>query len=156
MIRDCVVKALRSAVKVQDRQRMSTLRLMMAAIKDRDITLRSNGTSDGVSDSELLDVFGCMVKQRREAVSVYEEAGRPDLAEREQAEVSVISEFLPLQLEGDEMRTACEQIVMELGATSLKDMGRVMGALKKRYAGQIDFTVANTIVRSQLGEVVSS
>lgn len=130
---------------------MSTLRLISAAIKDRDIQNRTAGRGEGVSDEEVLDILAKMVKQRRESVQIYEEAGRIELAEREQREIVVIQEFLPRQLSDDEARMAVRAVIDELGAVGLKDMGRVMGVLKERHAGQMDFARASAIAKELLG-----
>ena len=148
-MRDRISAALKQAIKDQEKRRMSTLRLVTAAIKDRDIAARSVG-KNGVSDSEILDILAKMIKQRRESVKTYEEAGRLELAAQEQEEIDIIDEFLPQQLSEDEVRKACEEMVAELGAEGLKDMGRTMGALKERYAGQMDFALAGQIVKEML------
>ncbi len=149
-LREQVNDALKTAVKAQDRIRMSTLRLINAAIKDRDIQNRTAGRVKGVSDDEVLDILVKMVKQRRESVQIYEEAGRIELAEREQHEIDVIQEFLPRQLGEEEAKAAVKAIIEELGAEGLKDMGRVMGALKERYAGQMDFASASAMAKELL------
>ncbi|QPC41384.1 GatB/YqeY domain-containing protein [Kaustia mangrovi] len=150
-LREQVNDALKTAVKAQDRIRVSTLRLINAAIKDRDIQNRTAGRVKGVSDDEVLDILVKMVKQRRESVQIYEEAGRIELAEREQREIDVIQEFLPRQLGEEEARAAVKAVIGELDAEGLKDMGRVMGALKERYAGQMDFARASAMAKELLG-----
>lgn len=150
-IRERINLALKDAVKAQDKPRMSTLRLINAAIKDRDIAARTGGKSDGVGDAEVLEILSKMVKQRREAATTYEEAGRLELAEQEQTEISIISDFLPRQLDSEQMEAACKEVVGELGATGLKDMGRTMGALKERFSGQMDFGKASAVVKKLLG-----
>ncbi len=141
--------ALKAAIKAQDKRRMPTLRLITAAIKDRDIAARSNG-KDGVSDAEVLDILSKMIKQRRESVKTYEDAGRLELAQQEQDEIDIIQEFLPKQLSEVETRQACREVMDELGCAGLKDMGRTMGALKERYAGRMDFSKASQIVKELL------
>ena len=143
-------EALKEAVKSQDKIRVSTLRLITAAIKDRDIAARSADSGDGVSDDQILDILAKMVKQRQEAATTYEEAGRLELAEQERAEILVIEEFLPTQLSEDEVASAVASAITEIGAESLKDMGKVMGALKSKYAGQMDFGKASGLVKQQL------
>ncbi len=128
---------------------MSTLRLVNAAIKDRDIAARSNG-QEGVSDREVLDILAKMIKQRRESIKMYEEAGRLELAQGEREEIDIITPFLPKQLSEEEVSKACKDVVDEIGAEGLKDMGRVMGTLKERYAGQMDFAKAGAIVKELL------
>jgi uncharacterized protein YqeY len=150
-MREKISTALKEAVKAQDKRRMSTLRLISAAIKDRDIAARTKDQSDGVSDAELLEILSKMIKQRRDAITMYEEAGRLELAAQEQEEIAIIEDFLPRQLAEDEIRNACETAVNDIGAQSLKDMGRVMGALKGEYAGQMDFSKASAVIKSLLG-----
>lgn len=150
-MRDQINTSLKEAVKAQDKRRISTLRLIKAAIKDRDIAARGNGNDEGVSDDEILEILAKMIKQRRESVQTYEEAGRLELAEQESEEIDIIASYLPKQLDDDEIRDGCAQIVEELGAEGLKDMGRTMSALKERYAGQMDFSKASAIVKELLG-----
>ena len=144
-------EALKEAVKSQDKIRVSTLRLITAAIKDRDIAARSADSGDGVTDEQILEILAKMVKQRQEAAATYEEAGRLELAEQERAEILVIEEFLPTQLSDDEIQNAVDEAIAQTGAESLKDMGKVMGALKGKYAGQMDFGKAGGLVKQQLG-----
>ena len=148
-MRESFDAALKAAIKAQDKRRMSTLRLIMAAIKDRDIAARSNG-EDGVSDSVVLEILSKMIKQRHESVQTYEDAGRLELAQQEQEEIDIIQSFLPQQLSEEETQQACREVVTELGCGGLKDMGRTMGALKERYAGQMDFSKASQIVKDLL------
>lgn len=143
-------EALKEAVKSQDKIRVSTLRLITAAIKDRDIAARSADSGDGVTDEQILEILAKMVKQRQEAATTYEEAGRLELAEQERAEICVIEEFLPQQLSEDEIATAVAAAIADLGADSLKDMGKVMASLKGKYAGQMDFGKASGLVKQQL------
>lgn len=149
-IRDRIDAALKQAIKAQEKVRMSTLRLILAAIKDRDIAARTAGKQGGVSDAEVLDILAKMIKQRRESVETYENAGRLELAEREQSEIEVISDFLPRQLDEPAMEKACGEVVAEIKADGLKDMGRTMNALKERYAGQMDFSKASGLVKRLL------
>jgi uncharacterized protein YqeY len=144
-------EALKAAVKSQDKIRIATLRLITAAIKDRDIAARTADNRDGVSDEEILQVLAKMVKQRHEAATTYEEAGRLELAEQERSEIAVIEEFMPSQLDEDAMSAAVDAALAELGADSLKDMGKVMGRLKDKYAGQMDFGKAGALVKEKLG-----
>jgi uncharacterized protein YqeY len=144
-------EALKAAVKSQDKIRISTLRLMTAAIKDRDIAARTADNRDGVSSDEILQILAKMVKQRQEAATTYEEAGRLELAEQERAEIVVIEEFLPAQLGDEDIAAAVNEAIAETGAASLKDMGKVMGVLKGKYAGQMDFGKAGGLVKKQLG-----
>jgi len=143
-------EALKTAVKAQDKIRVSTLRLILAAIKDRDIAARSADNGDGVSDDQILEILAKMVKQRQEAATTYEEAGRLELAEQERAEILVIEEFLPAQLSDEDVASAVDAACTEVGAQSLKDMGKVMGVLKGKYAGQMDFGKAGGLVKQRL------
>jgi len=149
-MREKITVSLKDAIKAKDEIRVSTLRLIQAAIKDRDIAARSGDSRDGVSDDEILQILSKMIKQRRESSQTYEEAGRLDLAERETKEIDVIEEFMPRQLSGEETESACKGVVTELEAAGLKDMGKCMGALKERYAGQMDFGKASGIVKALL------
>jgi uncharacterized protein YqeY len=146
-----IAEALKTAVKNQDKVRVSTLRLIVAAIKDRTIAARTADNGDGITDAQIMDILAKMVKQRQEAATTYEEAGRLELAEQERAEIGVIEEFLPRRLDADEMALAVQQAIEEMEAASLKDMGKVMGALKGRYAGQMDFGQAGALVKEKLG-----
>jgi hypothetical protein len=150
-IRDHINGALKDAVKAQQKLRMSTLRLINAAIKDRDIAGRTHGQDKGVPDTELLAILAKMIKQREESAKTYEEAGRLELAQQEREEIEIIMDFLPKQLGEDEVRAACEAVVGELNAEGLKDMGRTMAVLKERHAGQMDFGKASKIVKELLG-----
>lgn len=142
--------ALKEAVKAQDKIRSATLRLVMAAVKDRDIAARSDDNHEGVNDAEILDILAKMVRQRTKSATTYEEAGRVDLAERERAEIDIIEEFMPAQLDALAIEKAVEDIVSQTAASSLKDMGRVMAALKEAYAGQMDFGQASALVKQKL------
>ncbi|MGD9828304.1 MAG: GatB/YqeY domain-containing protein [Hyphomicrobiaceae bacterium] len=148
-MRERINDALKSAMKAQNKRRMSTLRLVTAAIKDRDIAARSSG-KERITDGEILDVLAKMIKQRRESVETYEGAGRLELAEQEKEEITIIEEFLPRQLSEAETRAAVEAVMAEIGAQGLKDMGRTMAALKERFQGQMDFTKASALVKDAL------
>lgn len=150
-LRDQIMQAMKDAMKAGDKPRLSTVRLMQSAIKDKDIASRTDGRNDGVSDAEILEVFTKMVKQRRESAELYEKGGRADLVAQERGEIAVIEEFMPQQLGDAETKAAVEAIVKELGATSIKDMGKVMAALKTQYAGQMDFGKAGGVVKGLLG-----
>lgn len=141
--------ALKAAIAAQDKRRMSTLRLIKAAVKDRDNAARSNG-KDGVSDAEVLNILSKMVEQRRESVKSYADSGRLELAQQEQEEIDIIRDFLPKQLSEEETRQACREVMNELGCGGLKDMGRTMGTLKQRYAGRMNFSRASQIVKELL------
>ncbi|MDR3498743.1 MAG: GatB/YqeY domain-containing protein [Parvibaculum sp.] len=150
-LRASITEAVKEAMKAGDKSRLSALRLMQSSIKDRDIASRTDGRNDGVSDAELMDLFAKMVKQRRESADLYEKGGRPELAASERAEIAVIESFMPKQMSEAETRAAVEAVMKEIGASSVKDMGRVMGELKKRYAGQMDFGQVGAIAKGLLG-----
>jgi len=150
-MREQINEALKAAVKQQDKRRMSTLRLINAAIKDRDIAARSSDKSS-VSDAEVMEILAKMVKQRHESIKTYTEGGRPELAQQEQEEIDIIQSFLPKQLSEDETRAAVSELMDEIGCEGLRDMGKTMGALKQRYTGQMDFSLASRIVKEQIQE----
>ena len=141
--------ALKEAQKSQDKTRIGTLRLISAAVKDRDIAARGAG-KDPVSDIEITEILSKMIKQRNESASIYEQGGRLELAEQERNESMVISEFLPEQLCDDGVKQACAEIVQTTGAEGLRDMGKCMNALKAEYAGKMDFSKASSIVKGML------
>jgi uncharacterized protein YqeY len=149
-LRTKVTGALKQAMKNKDADRLSTLRLINAAIKDKDIAARADGNDDGVGDDAVLVILGKMAKQRKESARAYEEGGRLDLAERELEEVGVIEEFLPQQLSDEEAAKAIDEAVAEIGADSIRDMGKVMGVLKAKYTGQMDFGKAGPMVKDRL------
>lgn len=149
-LRDRIDSELKQAMKAQDKRRTSTLRLVSAAFKDRDIQNRGTGKDEAPSEADLQGILSKMIKQRRESAETYERGGRPELAEGERAEIAIIGEFLPKQLTQDEAKAAIATVVSELGCEGLKDMGRVMGALKERYAGQMDFSKASATVKDLL------
>jgi uncharacterized protein YqeY len=144
-------EALKEAMKAKNAARLSTLRLVSAAIKDRDIAMRGEGREDGVNDGEILAILGKMVKQRQESARAYEEGGRLELAEKELAEITVIEDFLPRQLSEEETAKAIEKAIQATQAESIRDMGRVMASLKADYTGQIDFGKVGPMVKEMLG-----
>ncbi|WP_375174945.1 GatB/YqeY domain-containing protein [Pseudooceanicola sp.] len=150
-LRETILAALKQAMKDRDADRLSTLRLINAAIKDRDIALRGEGREDGVDDNEVLGILGKMVKQRQESARAYEEGGRIDLAEQERKEIGYIEDFLPRQLTDEEVARAVDKAITSVGATSIRDMGKVMGALKAQYTGQMDFGAVGPVVKARLG-----
>ena len=150
-MRDRLNAALKTAMLDRDKKRLATLRLINAAIKDRDIAVRSDGNYDGITDDAILAVMSKMVKQRVDSAKIYEEAGRLELAEQELGEIGVIEDFLPKQLSEDEIRAAVQKAITETGAGSIRDMGRVMGTLKAAYTGQMDFRKAGGAVKELLG-----
>ncbi|MEM7442949.1 MAG: GatB/YqeY domain-containing protein [Pseudomonadota bacterium] len=150
MIRQRLNEALKEAMRAKDSVGVSTVRLILAALKDRDIAARSKGNTDGIPDDEVLGLLQTMVKQRRESIKLYEQGGRLDLAEQERAEIGVLQRFLPAQMDEQAIKTAVETIIKEQAASSLKDMGRIMSVLRDRYAGRMDFGRASGIVKSVL------
>jgi uncharacterized protein YqeY len=150
-LRDQLQTALKEAMKAKQADRLSTLRLINAAIKDRDIANRGEGGEGEISEAEILAALGRMVKQRQESARAYEEGGRLELAEKETAEIKVIEEFLPRQLEAAEVEAAIAAAVAEVGATSIRDMGKVMAVLKAKYTGQMDFGAVGPHIKDRLG-----
>ncbi len=150
-LRERINQSLKEAMKAREADRTSTLRLMNAAIKDRDIAARGDGEDGPVGDEAVVALLGKMVKQRQESARAYEEGGRIDLADKERAEIVVIEEFLPRQLTAEEVETAIAGAIAETEAVSIRDMGRVMAALKARYTGQMDFGRAGTEIKARLG-----
>jgi uncharacterized protein YqeY len=148
-MREHINQALKDALKAQDKVTVSALRMVNAAIKDRDIAVRPEGR-DRITDEEIVELLAKMVRQRRESVQMYQDGGRADLVAQEEAEIAVINRFLPEQLGEAEMRAACEKVVAELGAATVRDMGRVMAALKERYAGRMDFGKVGPMVKELL------
>ena len=149
MIRDDIKAALVEAMKGGDRQRTAAIRLIQSAIKNRDIELRT-GAAPADDDATVVEVLQKMIKQRRESIALYEQGGRAELADAEKAEVAVIERFLPAQLGEEETKSAIDAIVAETGASSLKDMGRVMAALKERHGAQLDMSKASGLVKARL------
>ena len=149
-MRETITAALKHATKVQDKRRISTLRLISAAIKDRDIAARTAG-KDQATDAELLDLLAKMIKQREESEKIYADAGRAELAKQEAEEIAIIREYLPKQLSADDMDKAITQAIKKSGAANIKDMGKVMAELKAKYAGQMDFAKASAAVKIKLG-----
>lgn len=153
-LRERISDALKAAMKEKDADRLSTLRLINAAIKDRDIAKRSQGgdhAETGVSEADILQILGRMVKQRQDSIQAYEEGGRLEMAEKERAEIDVIEEFLPRQLDEEETVAAVEAAIAETEANSIRDMGKVMGVLKTKYTGQMDFGAVGPMVKARLG-----
>lgn len=149
MLRDDINNALKTAMKEHDKARLSTLRLINAAVKDRDIANRGEG-KPAVDDTELQSILAKMIKQREESVKLYNEGGRPELAKAESDEIAVIREFLPRQLDENEVQKAIAEGLEATGAESLRDMGKVMAWLKDRYNGQMDFTKVGSTIREKL------
>ena len=150
-LRTKVNTALKQAMKAKEADKLATLRLISAAIKDRDIEARAEGQEEGVGNDAVLGILGKMVKQRQESAKVYEEGGRLELAEKERSEIKIIEEFLPRQLSADESSAAIDAAIAEVGADSIRDMGKVMAALKAKYTGQMDFGKTGPMVKEKLG-----
>ena len=149
-IREQLQDQIKDAMRAKAAERLSGLRLIIAAIKDREIALRGEGGGE-VTEGDVLAILGKMVKQRHESVRMYLEGGRQDLAQKERNEIKVIEEFLPRQLSGDEVEAAIAAAVAEVGAASVKDMGRVMAVLKGKYTGQMDFGAVGALIKARLG-----
>lgn len=150
MFRDTLTSELKTAMLAQDKLRLSTVRLIMAALKERDIEARSKGNMDGIPDSDIMSMIQGMVKQRKDSIALYEQGGRLDLVEKEQGEIDILMGFLPVQLDGEALQKAVADVIREQGASSLKDMGKVMAALRAKHAGSMDFSVAGAIVKQML------
>ena len=150
VLRTRISDALKQAMKDKDAGRLSTLRLINAAIKDKDIAARAGGNDDGVPEAEVLAILGKMTKQRVESARAYEEGGRLDLAEQERTEIAIIEEFLPRQLSDAETEAAISAAISDIGAESIRDMGKVMGVLKSKYTGQMDFGAVGPSVKERL------
>ncbi|UYV38548.1 GatB/YqeY domain-containing protein [Rhodobacteraceae bacterium D3-12] len=149
-LRERVSSALKQAMKDKAADRLSTLRLINAAIKDRDIAARGEGNEAGVDGGEILAILGKMVKQRQESARAYEEGSRLDLAERERSEIKVIEEFLPKKLSDEAVEKAVDAAIAKVEASSIRDMGKVMGELKSQYTGQMDFGAVGPMVKDRL------
>ena len=149
-MRDAISTAQKDALKAKDKTALSTIRLITAALKDRDIAARTKGSGEGITDDQILAMLQTMIKQRAESVKLYNEGNRPELAAAENEEIRVIQQFLPQQLSAEELAEAITAAIAESQAESVKDMGKVMGVLKASYAGQIDFGAASGEVKSRL------
>jgi uncharacterized protein YqeY len=147
MIRERFSGDLKDAIKARDSQRVATLRLICAAVKDRDIAARTEDNFDGVSDAEIVAILGKMVRQRQESARAYEEGGRLDLADQERQEIEIIREYLPRQMSENEVDKAVAEAIEETGACSIRDMGKVMATLKARHTGKMDFSRAGMAIK---------
>ena len=145
-----IAAAMKQALKNKDQIALGTMRLILAALKDRDIAARGNGNPDGISDDEIFGLLQTMIKQRNESAKMYRDGDRPALADAEEAEIAIIRGFLPTQLNDEEMQAAIDSAIDQADASSVKDMGQVMGFLKSNYAGQMDFSVASQAVKAAL------
>ena len=149
MLRDAINNAVKDAMKAREERKLSTLRMMNSTIKNADIDARGNGKPP-LSDDDLLGVFQKMIKQRQELVELYEKGGRAELAAQERDEIAVITAYLPKQMSDDDVKAAIAAAITETAAASMKDMGKVVGALKAKYAGQMDFAKASGLVKAAL------
>jgi uncharacterized protein YqeY len=150
MLRQALTDAVKEAMKARDQRTTSTLRMIQAKLKDKDIEARGLGNPDGIDDQAVLSVLQGMVKQRRESIELYRQGNRPDLVEQETAEIAVIERFLPQQMDDGQARAAIAKVIGEIGAAGIKDMGRTMAALKERHAGEMDFQKASALVKEAL------
>jgi uncharacterized protein YqeY len=150
MLRTQLQERLKAGMHAKDEILVSTIRLINAALKDRDIAARAKGNWDGIPEDEVLSMMASMIKQRQESIKMYEQGKRQDLVEREQAEIKVIESFLPRQLSETEVKSIIEQSIKTVGASGIKDMGKVMAEMKAKYAGQLDFSRASGWVKERL------
>jgi uncharacterized protein YqeY len=150
MLRDELTGALKEAMKARDQRAVSTLRLILAALKDRDIDARGKGREEGIGEGEIAEMMQKMVRQRQESKDIYEKAGRPELAQQEGEEIQVIQRYLPKQIDDAEMARLIDEAIAETEAGSVKDMGKVMALLKERYSGRLAFAKAGALVRQKL------
>jgi uncharacterized protein YqeY len=150
MLRARIGDALKKAMKAKKKHAVGTVRLIMAALKDRDIAARSKTNNDGISEDEILSMLQSMIKQRYESVAMYEKGGRAELAEREAGEIEIIQTFLPKQMDEAAINAAVQEAIGNLSASSLKDMGKIMGALKEKFSGKMDFSKASALVKVKL------
>jgi uncharacterized protein YqeY len=153
MIREKIAESLKSAMRAKNEAATTTIRMVNAAIKQKDIDVARGRGDEKISDDEILNLLQSLIKSRRESIELYKQGGRQDLVDKEQAEIGIIEDFLPRQLSEEETRAAIRKLVEDVGAKSVKDMGKVMAALKTAYAGQIDMTKASGIVKQVLAEV---
>ena len=151
-LREKINKQFNTALKSRNKTLVSTLRLVLAAIKERDIANRTQDKKDAVNDDEIIKVLRKMKKQRQDSMDLYKKGGRQELSEIEEAEIKVIDSFLPKQLSDEETKKICKEIIKSLGASSLKDMGKIMGSLKQKYSDSIDFSKVNVIVKGLLSQ----
>ncbi|MFL6689278.1 MAG: GatB/YqeY domain-containing protein [Alphaproteobacteria bacterium] len=149
-LREQLSDQLKASMRAKDQKRVSTLRMVLAALKDKDIAARTETNREGVPDEDVLALLAKMIKQREESAAAFESGGRPELAAAERDEIAIIREFMPQQMSAEDSRAAAQGVIAELGATSMKDMGKVMAALKERYAGQMDFAKAGATVKELL------
>jgi uncharacterized protein len=151
MLRTRLSEALKDSLRARNERVTSTVRLILAALKDRDIAARPKGIANGIGDDEILQMMTGMIKQRRESIEMYEKGNRPELAQQEKEEIEIIQGFMPKQMDDAEVTAAIKAAIQQAGASSVKDMGKVMGVLKEMYAGKMDFSKVSGLVKQQLG-----
>ncbi len=151
MLRETLSEAMKTAMRDRDARATATIRMVMAAVKQADIEARPKGNADGVSEEDIAGIMQKLIKQRRESIVLYQQGNRQDLVDQETAEIAIIERFLPTQMGEPEMIAAIDSVATELGATSIKDMGKVMAGIKAKYAGQMDMARAGALVKSRLG-----
>ena len=151
-MQDIITNELSKALKNGDKERIHTLRLIIAAIKDKEIANRSSGEDSEILEETIIQLLKKMVKQRNDSIEMFEKASRTELAEKEKLEIEIINEFLPKQLSEEETKKVCKETIESLGATSMKDMGKIMGSLKQKYSDSIDFSKVNLIVKGLLSQ----
>ena len=151
MLREDITERMKAALRAKDTRTLSTVRMIMAALKDRDIAARGSGNSEGIGESDIQRMLQGMVKQRRESIELYNQGNRPELAQQESEEIVVIESFLPQQMDEAAIEAAARAAIGESGAAGVKDMGKVMGALRERHAGVLDMAKAGTVVKRLLG-----
>jgi uncharacterized protein YqeY len=151
MLREAITERMKTALRAKDTRTLSTVRLILAALKDRDIAARSDGDRPQIPDTEILRMLQGMVKQRRESITMYQQGNRPELAQQESEEIAVIESFLPQQLDEAGIEVAAKTAIAESGATGIKDMGKVIGLLRERHAGVLDMAKAGAVVKRLLG-----
>jgi hypothetical protein len=149
-LRETLTEAMKDAMRAKDARRLATLRMVLAALKDRDIAARSETSRELLGDDEILSLLAKMIKQREESATAYDTGNRPELAAGEREEIAIIRSFMPAQMEEADMRAACRSVIAETGAGAMKDMGKVMALMKERYAGQMDFARASATVKELL------
>jgi uncharacterized protein len=151
MLREAFTERLKEAMRAKDTRTLSSVRMILAALKDRDIAARGTGNAEGIPELEILRLLQGMIKQRRESIALYRQGNRPELAEQEEQEIAVIESFLPKQMSNDEIAAAAKEAIAETAAAGVKDMGKVMGVLRERHAGVIDMARAGAVVKQLLG-----
>ena len=151
MLRDSFTERLKAAMRAKDARTLSTVRLVIAGLKERDVAARGAGNPSGIADSEILRMLQGMVKQRRESIALYRQGNRPELAQQEEEEIGIIESFLPRQMSEEETLAAAQAAILDTGAAGIKDMGRVMAALRERHAGGLDMAKAGAAVKRLLG-----